>query len=165
MAVVLNPPDGPVPPDNPVLHVIQVVLAEGDLLPDALLHLLQVLGVDHPPEGVARMGAEFRHGVALEHAEQCLVCVNDLLALRGVVDEKAPRHLVHEPHDVVGRPDAGGVRQGKRLRPKVHKLADPGLVGLKELQQLQNMFHKAALVVLTAHRSILSPLLELKRVI
>ena len=107
--VVLQPADLSVPADYPVLHIVQIVLTVGNLLPDAPLHLLQVLRVDHPPEGIAGQSAELLPAGAAEYPQQRGVGVEDLLLPAGPVDEEAAGHFVDDLHDVRKRV---GIRPG-----------------------------------------------------
>ena len=155
VTVVLNPPDGAVLAHDPVFHVIQIVLAGGDLLPDALLHLLQVLGVDHAPEGVPRQLPELRHILALKDPQQPAVGVDNPLPLLRAVDEEPAGHLVHELNQIAGRPEGGPVRQGVLLRhPLLNKPAELQRAVLEELHQCQNVFNQMAVPALSVHRGI-----------
>ena len=101
VAEILHPADGPVPPGDAVLHIIQVEAVLGDLLPDAVLHILRVLGMNHALEGSAGQGPELLLRLAAEHLEDGAVDVEDP-AVVVPVDEEAPGHLVGEVLDLPG---------------------------------------------------------------
>ena len=69
MPVIFNPADGAVLSDDAVFHVIQVILAVGDLFPDTLFHLVQVVGMHDALKGVACQFPEFFYGFTAEHAD------------------------------------------------------------------------------------------------
>ena len=103
VAVVLDPAQCAVPPDDPVFHIVQVELTGGDLTADALLHLLQVLRMHHAAEGSPGQRHELLGTLALEDPQQPSVGVEDLLPAPGPVDEETPGHLLHKLHQPPGR--------------------------------------------------------------
>ena len=101
MAVILDPADLTVPADDAVFHIVQIILALGNLFPDAFFHGSQIFRMDHPLKRVPGQAAEFLCCLALENAQKRLIHVDDLFLVIGMVDKKAARHLVHKPDDPV----------------------------------------------------------------
>ena len=138
--VILDPADGPVPPDDAVLHIVQVVPAGGHLVQDALFHRLQVLRKDQAPEGAPGHFPELRHVGALEDAQQAPVGVQDLLFAVRAVDQEAAGHFVHEIYDLTGRLQGLSVQAGECLRrPRLSQLAERQAAGPQAVQKRQNM--------------------------
>ena len=101
VAEVLRPADGPVLPDNAVLHIVQVEAVLGNLLLDALFHLFQVIGVDHALEGAAGVLQELLLRSAAVNLVQRPVDIEDLPVLVPV-NEKAAGHLVGKALNLPG---------------------------------------------------------------
>ena len=81
-----------------------------NLGPDALFHIVQVLGVDHAAEGIPGQLLKFPQIRAVENTEDGLVAVDQLLAAVGTVDEESAGHFVCEITEL-----GGGFRQSSIL--------------------------------------------------
>ena len=123
VAEILHPAGGPVPPENAVLHIVQVEAAVRDLFRNAPLHSLPVLGTDQPLEGAPGEGPELRHVPAAEDLEKGLIGVQDLPG--GVlIDEEAAGHLVREALNLLG----GGVFPVLEAPAGIQKILDQAMV-------------------------------------
>ena len=73
MSVIVKPAHLSVLCDNAVFHIIQVVLAGRDLRLNAFLYCVQIIGVNHSPEGIAGELLKFLQGGAVKDTDQSRV--------------------------------------------------------------------------------------------
>lgn len=139
MAVILDPADGAVLGRDPVLHVVQVEPAAGDLALDALLHPGQVVGMDDAAEGVPREAAELLQGVTAEDPQKAPVGKDDLLVPAGLIDQKPAGHLLHEIHHL-----PGGLQLLLLGEEVLRPAARHGTIGLEQIDQCQEMLDDGA---------------------
>ncbi len=92
MAAVINPTDLAVLPDDPVLDVVHIFIRAFDLMVDLPLHPVQILRVDHPPEGAAHRLHKFVRCAVAKDFHHRRAGIEEPLAVHSPVDEKAVRH-------------------------------------------------------------------------
>ena len=142
MSVVFDPADNTVFTNNSVFHIIQIVMALGNLFRDALFYHLHIFAADHASEGIAGMMPELFQRTASENPEHSFVGIDDLFITACMVDQETAGHLVHESDDRTDRIQSC-VIQGNRtlylfqiLRQKIN--VDVILLG--NIQHHQHMF-------------------------
>jgi hypothetical protein len=139
MTVILDPAGSAVLGRDPVLHIVQIEPAAGDLALDALLHPGQVIGMDDAAEGVSREAAELLQGVTAEDPQKAPVGKNDLLVPAGLIDQKSTGHLLHEIHHL-----PGGLQLLLLGEEVLRPTARHGAIGLEQIDQCQEMLDDGA---------------------
>ena len=93
VAVVVHPADGAVLADDPVFHIVHVVIAGVDLFRNGGRDAAVILRVHHAPEGIARQLFEILEIVAAVDIKDRLVCIEKLSRLFGFVNEETSGHV------------------------------------------------------------------------
>ena len=96
VAVVVHPAHRAVPADDPVLRVVHLGLVALDLLLDGFGHVFEIVGMEHPLEGVACQGPELLRVPATEDAVHRVIGVQQLPRAVVLIDEEAARHVFAE---------------------------------------------------------------------
>ena len=92
MPVVLHPAHHTVLTDNPILHIIQILPAVGNLGSNACLHLVHILRVHKPFKGITCQLLKFLPRVAAENPQHGVIYINQLLISVSMINKKAARH-------------------------------------------------------------------------
>ena len=101
VSVILYPAHLAVLPDNPVFHIVQVILAVGDLLLNAFFNFVQILRMYKPAKCAACQLLKFFESITAKDTPHGFICVYDPLLLIGLIDKKASRHLIHHLFDLI----------------------------------------------------------------
>ena len=92
MPEILQIPDLALLRADPVADIVVALPAAECLRQDIAFHLLQVLGINHPPEAVAGKLLKFFHGAAAEQLYDVLVDIADFLISVCIINKEPARH-------------------------------------------------------------------------
>jgi hypothetical protein len=96
MPIIVNPAYITVFRDNPVFHIIQIIRAGGNLLPDTFLHSLQIIRMDNAPKRISRHFPELLQRITVKNPDHSLIGINDFFISVRMVDKKTSRHPVYK---------------------------------------------------------------------
>lgn len=92
VSIILDPPDRSILLDDAVLHIVKIIDAVRDLALDAPLHLIDIVGVYHPPECISCEPAKLLLCITAKNPQHGTVDIQQLLATACAVDKKTSRH-------------------------------------------------------------------------